>query len=68
MWAGALGRAGMVSPGSHWLLRAFSGVEGPWRSWTGCTQSCLTLCKPVDYSPPGSFVRMISQTIILEWV
>ena len=32
------------------------------------TQSCLTLCNPVDCSPPGSSVHGILQAIILEWV
>ena len=27
-------------------------------------QSCLTLCNPVDYSPPGSSVHRILQTRI----
>ena len=31
-------------------------------------QSCLTLCKPVDRSPPGSTVHAILQARILEWV
>ena len=31
-------------------------------------QSCLTLCEPVDCSPPGSSVHGISQARILEWV
>ena len=31
------------------------------------TQSCLTLCNPVDYSPPGSSVHGISQARILQW-
>ena len=31
-------------------------------------QSCLTLCDPVDYSPPGSSVHGILQASILEWV
>ena len=31
-------------------------------------QSCLTLCDPVDCSPPGSFVHGISQTRMLDWV
>ena len=31
-------------------------------------QSCLTLCHPMDCSPPGSSVHRISQTRILEWV
>ena len=31
-------------------------------------QSCLTLCDPMDCSPPGSSVLGISQVRILEWV
>ena len=31
-------------------------------------QSCLTLCEPMDYSPPGSTVYGILQARILEWV
>ena len=32
------------------------------------TQSCLTLCGPMDCSPPGSSVHGILQARILEWV
>ena len=32
------------------------------------TQSCLTLCNPMDCSPPGSSVHRILQARILEWV
>ena len=39
--------------------------------WISCcclvVQSCLTLCDPVDYSPPGSSVHGILQARILEW-
>ena len=31
-------------------------------------QSCLTLCKPIDGSPPGSAVPGIFQARALEWV
>ena len=31
-------------------------------------QSCLTLCDPVDRSPPGSSVQGIFQARILKWV
>ena len=31
-------------------------------------QSCLTLCDPMDGSPPGCSVHGILQTRILEWV
>ena len=36
-----------------------------------CTKSlqlCLTLCDPLDHSPPGSSVRRILEVRILEWV
>ena len=32
------------------------------------TQSCLTLCDPMDCSPPRSSVRGVLQARILEWV
>ena len=32
------------------------------------TQSCPTLCDPMDCSPPGSSVHGIHQAGILEWV
>ena len=31
-------------------------------------QSCLTLCDPMDCSPPGSSVHGIFQARTLEWV
>ena len=31
-------------------------------------QSCLTLCNPMDCSPPGSSVHGILQARLLEWV
>ena len=31
-------------------------------------KSCLTLCDPVDCSPPGSSVHGILQARVLEWV
>ena len=31
-------------------------------------QSCLTLCDPVDYSPPGSSVHGIFEARIMEWI
>ena len=40
-----------------------------WTDWLGSvTQSCLTLCDPMDCSLPGSSVHGISQARILEWV
>ena len=35
---------------------------------TKSLQSCLTLCKPMDCSPPGSSVYVIFQARILEQV
>ena len=32
------------------------------------TQTCLTLCDPLNYSLPGSSVHPILQTRIMEWV
>ena len=32
------------------------------------SQSCLTLCDPIDCSPPGFSVHGILQAKILEWV
>ena len=32
------------------------------------TQSCLTLCNPMDCRPPGSSVHGILQVTILQWV
>ena len=32
------------------------------------SQSCMTLCEPMDCSPPGSSVHSISQARKLEWV
>ena len=31
-------------------------------------QSCLTLCDPIDGSPPGSPVHGIFQARVLQWV
>ena len=43
-----------------------------WKRVCACmhpvTQSCSTLCDPMDCSPPGSFVHTIFQARILEWV
>ena len=36
--------------------------------WSEATQSCPTLCDPVDCSPSGSSVHGILQARILEWV
>ena len=38
------------------------------KSESEVTQLCLTLCNPVDCSPPGSSIHGILQARILEWV
>ena len=47
-------------------------ASGPITSWqmfeSEVTQSCLTLCDPVDCSPPCSSVHGIFQARVLEWV
>ncbi|CAI9178588.1 unnamed protein product [Rangifer tarandus platyrhynchus] len=37
-----------------------------WFSTHVVTQSCLTLCHPIDFSPPGSSVQRIYQAKRLE--
>ena len=39
-----------------------------WSRWGEVTQSCLTLCNPVDCSLPGSSLHGILQARVLEWV
>ena len=41
-------------------------MEG--KSESEVTQSCLTLGKPMDCSPPGSSIHGIFQARVLEWV
>ena len=50
---------GILSP----LLYLASG----WK-WKLVAQSYLTICDPMDCSPPGSFVHGILQATILEWI
>ena len=46
------------------LLRALAAAAAAAKS----LQSCLTVCDPIDGSPPGSSVPDILQARILEWV
>ena len=39
-----------------------------WRWSCSAVQSCVTLCDPMDQSPPGCSVCGISQASILEWI
>ena len=47
------------------LRRSFKNIQ---KSESEVAQLCLTLCDPVDYSPPGSSVHGVLQARILEWV
>ena len=38
------------------------------QSESEAAQSCLTLCNPVDRSPPGSSIHGILQARVLRWV
>ena len=38
------------------------------KRWHLVCAKCLTLCDPMDYSPPGSSVHGILQARILAWV
>ena len=39
-----------------------------WKVKVLATQSCLTLCDPMDCSPPGSSVHGILKARVLEWI
>ena len=55
-----------------WLSKGSDMTERlNWPNWKHCAQSlqsCLTLCDPMDCSPPGSSVRGTLHARILEWV
>ena len=44
------------------------GNSGNSESESEVAQSCLTLCNPMDFSPPGSSIHGILQARVLEWV
>ena len=52
-----------IGVGCHFLLPCMKV-----KSESEATQSCLTLCNPMDCSLPGSSVHGISQVRVLEWV
>ena len=55
-------------PGNLYPFSKIVGTICLWNCYCLVTNSCLTLCSPTDYSPPGSFVHEISQARILKWV
>ena len=52
----------------HWLLFKKCCVSSLCVCCVSVTQLCLTLCSPMDCSPPGSSVHGILQARILRWV
>ena len=53
---------------STYIIQYCPQFQGPTESESEVTQSCLTLCNPVDCSLPGSSIHGILQARILEWV
>ena len=50
---------------NHWIARELLAAAA---AAAKSLQSCLTLCDPIDSSPPGSPVPGILQGRTLEWV
>ena len=51
------------------LTQSHTAIRWQWHSGGGLVaKSCLTLCNPIDCSPPGSTVHGILQARMLEWV
>ena len=49
-------------------LNHFSGCHCICKYFSTCSQSCPTLCDPMDCNLPGSSVHRVCQARILEWV
>ena len=50
------------------LFLYYKEIKYKYRSAAKSFQSCLTLCNPIDSSPPGSPIPGILQARTLEWV
>ena len=50
------------------LFKTLSAVAAAAAAAAKLLQSCLTLCDPIDGSPPGSPIPGIHQARTLEWV
>ena len=48
-------------------IKYFQGIPAAAAGAAKSLQSCLTLCDPIDGSPPGSPVPGIHQARTLEW-
>ena len=57
-----------------WSLSRVQLFATPWTvsrqapQFSSVAQSCPTLCHPMDGKPPSSYIHVISQARILEWV
>jgi len=58
----------LLKPGLENFGHYFTSVCYAMLCYAKSLQSCLTLCDPIDGSPPGSAVPGILQARILEWV
>ena len=60
----------LFSHKTKWNNALFSNMDGAAAAAATAKllQSCLTLCDPIDSSPPGSPIPGILQARILEWV
>ena len=56
------GESSVLGVGCHFFLQCMKV-----KSQSEVTQSCLTLCDPMDCSLPGSSVHGIFQARVLEW-
>ena len=66
---GAISEKSLPSPISWRFFSIFSSQSFTVCKWVNeFTQSCPTLCNPIDCSLPGSSVHGIFQARILEWV
>ena len=72
-WTWSEGENGQVlnDLNSGWVLPPSPLKEGQFKTLAAAAkslQSCLTLCDPMDGSPPGSPIPGILQARTLEWV
>ena len=69
-WPGACGIfpvQGASSGPLRWQIESNHWTTTEVLKWREVAQSCPTLCDPMDYSLPGSFVPGIFQARVLEW-
>ena len=61
-------RLRFCSQNSHESYAAIQEVQADMLCYAKSLQSCVTLCNPIDSSPPGSPIPGILQARTLEWV